>query len=72
MARVLCNVMTDDWSVNFVGPDGKTGVGPWLLLNSHDEVRPSFIGAILLPRIWQSTRTISGSGGLFLQFITAG
>lgn len=39
MPRVLCNVMTDDWSVNFIGPDGKTGIGPWLLLNSHDEVR---------------------------------
>ena len=39
MARVLCNVMTRDWSVNFIGPDGKTRVGPWLLLNSHDEVR---------------------------------
>jgi hypothetical protein len=33
MARVLCNVMADDWSVNFIGPDGKTRVGPWLLLN---------------------------------------
>jgi hypothetical protein len=28
MARVLCNVMTGDWSVNFIGPDGKTRVGP--------------------------------------------
>jgi hypothetical protein len=26
-------VMADDWSVNFIGPDGKTRVGPWLLLN---------------------------------------
>jgi hypothetical protein len=39
MARVLCNVMTSDWSVNFIGPDGKTGIGPWLLLDSHDAVR---------------------------------
>jgi hypothetical protein len=39
MGRVLCNVMTSDWSVNFIGPDGKTRIGPWLLLNSHDEVR---------------------------------
>jgi hypothetical protein len=39
MARVLCNVMIRDWSVNFIGPDGKTGIGPWLLLDSHDEVR---------------------------------
>jgi hypothetical protein len=32
-------VITDDWSVNFVGPDGKTRIGPWLLLDSHEEVR---------------------------------
>jgi hypothetical protein len=31
--------MTSDWSVNFIGPDGKTRNGPWLLLDSHDEVR---------------------------------
>jgi hypothetical protein len=31
--------MTSDWSVNFIGPDGKTRIGPWLLLDSHDEVR---------------------------------
>ena len=24
---------------SLIGPDGKTRVGPWLLLNSHDEVR---------------------------------
>jgi hypothetical protein len=42
IARVLCNVMTSDWSVHFIGPDGKTQVGPWLLLDSHEEV-----GAIL-------------------------
>jgi hypothetical protein len=39
MARVLCNVMIRDWSVNFIGPDGKTRIGPWLLLDSHEEVR---------------------------------
>jgi hypothetical protein len=39
MPRVLCNVMVSDWSVNFIGPDEKTRVGPWLLLDSHDEVR---------------------------------
>jgi isopentenyl diphosphate isomerase/L-lactate dehydrogenase-like FMN-dependent dehydrogenase len=26
MARVLCNVMTSDWSGHFIGPDGKTPV----------------------------------------------
>jgi hypothetical protein len=31
--------MTSDWSVNFSGPDGMTRIGPWLLLDSHDEVR---------------------------------
>jgi hypothetical protein len=39
MARVLCNVMTSDWSVHFIAPDGKTRVGPWLLFESHEEVR---------------------------------
>jgi hypothetical protein len=39
MARVLVNVMESDWSLHFIGPDGKTQVGPWLLLDSHDEVR---------------------------------
>jgi hypothetical protein len=36
--RVLVNVMQTDWSVHFIGPDGKTRIGPWLLLDSHDEV----------------------------------
>jgi hypothetical protein len=39
MARVLCNVMESDWAVHFIAPDGKTRIGPWLLLDSHDEVR---------------------------------
>jgi hypothetical protein len=39
MARVLCNVMTSNWSVNFIAPDGRTRIGPWLLMDSHDEVR---------------------------------
>jgi hypothetical protein len=38
MARVLCNVMRSDWSVHFIAPDGRTRIGPWLLLDSHDEV----------------------------------
>lgn len=38
MHRVLVNVMSNDWSVHFIGPDGKTRIGPWLLLDSHDEV----------------------------------
>ena|ERR1700733_6696010 len=38
MARVLCNVMESDWAVHFIAPDGKTRIGPWLLLDSHDEV----------------------------------
>ena len=24
--------------MNFIGPSGKTRIGPWLLLDSHDEV----------------------------------
>jgi hypothetical protein len=36
--RVLVNVMSSEWSVHFIGPDGQTRVGPWLLHDSHDEV----------------------------------
>jgi hypothetical protein len=37
--RVLVNVMCSDWSIHFIGPDGRTRIGPWLLLDNHDEVR---------------------------------
>lgn len=39
MNRVLVNVMSSDWAVHFIGPDGQTRIGPWLLHDSHDEVR---------------------------------
>ena len=39
MARVLVNVMASGWSVHFIGPDGRTRIGPWLLCDSHEEVR---------------------------------
>jgi hypothetical protein len=39
MPRVLVNVMSSDWSIHFIGPDGRARIGPWLLMNSHDEVR---------------------------------
>ena len=39
MARVLVNVMASGWSVHFIGPDGRSRIGPWLLCDSHDEVR---------------------------------
>ena len=38
MHRVLVNVSHSDWSVHFIGPDGQTRIGPWLLLDSPDEV----------------------------------
>jgi len=38
MHRVLLNVASSDWSVHFIAPDGRTRIGPWLLLDSHDEV----------------------------------
>lgn len=38
MPRVLVNVMSSDWAVHFIGPDGKTRIGPWLLLNGPEEV----------------------------------
>jgi hypothetical protein len=31
--------MSSDWSVHFIAPDGRTRIGPWLLLDSHEEVR---------------------------------
>jgi hypothetical protein len=39
MHRVLVNVASSDWAVHFIAPDGKTRIGPWLLFDSHDEVR---------------------------------
>jgi hypothetical protein len=39
MNRVLVNVMSGDWSVHFIGPDGQTRIRPWLLHDSHDEVK---------------------------------
>ena len=39
MPRVLVNVMSNDWAVHFIGPDGKTRIGPWLLFDGPDEVR---------------------------------
>jgi hypothetical protein len=38
MNRVLVNVSKDDWATHFIGPDGKTRVGPWLLHDTHEEV----------------------------------
>ncbi len=39
MNRILVNVESSEWSVHFIGPDGKTRIGPWLLHDSRDEVR---------------------------------
>lgn len=39
MHRVLVNIASGDWSVHFIGPDGQTRIGPWLLFDTHDEVR---------------------------------
>ena len=39
MNRVLVNVKSSGWSVHFIGTDGETRIGPWLLHDSHDEVR---------------------------------
>jgi hypothetical protein len=38
MPRVLVNVMSSEWSVHFIGPE-QIRIGPWLLFDSHDEVR---------------------------------
>ena len=40
MPRVLVNIQSNDgWSVHFIGPDNISRIGPWLLLDSHDEAR---------------------------------
>gem|GEM_PF-6823605 len=36
--RILCNVMQSDWSVHFIDHDGQTRIGPWILLDTHEEV----------------------------------
>jgi hypothetical protein len=38
--RVLCNVGRgrEDWSIHFIAPDGRTRIGPWLLLDTYEEV----------------------------------
>ena len=36
--RVLVNIAEQDWAVHFIGPDGRTRVGPWLLFENDDEV----------------------------------
>jgi hypothetical protein len=37
--RILFNVAGSSWAVHFIGPDGWTRIGPWLLLDTHDQVR---------------------------------
>jgi hypothetical protein len=37
------DVLSSDWAVHFIEPDGKTRIGPWLLHESHDEVLTSLI-----------------------------
>ena len=39
MPRVLINVTKSDWDVHFIAPDGRTRIGPWLLMDNHDQVR---------------------------------
>ncbi len=31
--------MQSDWAVHFIAPDGRTRIGPWLLHDTHEEVR---------------------------------
>ncbi len=38
MGRVLVNAMQSHWPVHFIAPDAKTRIGPWLLLDSQQEV----------------------------------
>jgi len=36
--RVLMNITRSDWAVHFIAPNGRTRIGPWLLLDSETEV----------------------------------
>jgi len=38
MQRVLVNVASNGWSVHFIGRDGQTRIGLWLLHDGHEEV----------------------------------
>jgi hypothetical protein len=62
MARVLCNVMESDWAVHFIAPNGKTRIGPWLLLDSHNEVRAILRWGTSRPKRWSNTRRIFAVG----------
>ena len=39
MNQALVNIMSSDWAVHFIGPDGHTRIAPGLLHGSHDEVK---------------------------------
>ena len=39
MPPITVQIKSSKWSVTFTGPDGQIRVGPWLLFNSHEEVR---------------------------------
>lgn len=39
MPRILVNIQSSEWSVHFMAADCKTRIGPWLLFDTHDEVR---------------------------------
>jgi hypothetical protein len=58
MGRVLVNVMQSHWPVHFIAPDGKTRIGPWLLLDSHEEVLATLRWAACLRRNWRSMRVL--------------
>jgi len=34
----MANIASADWAFHFIAPDGKTRVGPWLLMDSHASV----------------------------------
>lgn len=56
MPRVLVNVMSNDWAVHFIGPDGKTRIGPWLLLDGPEEVLAILTWGKSRRKSWKNTR----------------
>jgi hypothetical protein len=75
MPRVMANIRSGCWSVHFIGPDGLTRVGPWLLFQSHEEIKTKVLswGGITPEDLVEHESSISrwGSSSIFLELTPA-
>lgn len=64
MPPVSVTIISSEWSVNFIGPDGQTRVGPWLLFDSHDEVKAKVLawGNVTAEELKEHERSIAAWG----------